>query len=116
MAAAARLPDRGQIWSVNLSPTVGREQQGERPVLVVTRAGTNASGLVLICPISQGANQARYAGFAVSLMGTGTQTQGVVMCNQPRTVDLLGRGARLLEAVPLYVVDDVLDRVAALLE
>ena len=52
------------------------------------------------CPISQGALQTRVAGFAASLMGAGTLTQGVVMCNQPRTVDLVARRAMKVESVP----------------
>ena len=111
-----RTPERGEIWSVNLDPTTGKEERGMRPVLVVTRAALNVSGLSLICPISQGASQSRYAGFAASLMGSGSATQGVVMCNQPRTVDLLARRAKRIETVPDYVIDDVLARIAVLLE
>ena len=49
-------------------------------------------------------------------MGSGTATQGVVMCNQPRTIDLVARRAKKVEAVPDYVIEDVLGRIAALLE
>lgn len=109
-------PERGDIWHVNLDPISGKEQRGTRPVLVVTRAALNASGLTVICPISQGALQSRFAGFAASLMGTGTLTQGVVMCNQPRTVDLVARRAKKVEAVPQHVIDDVLARMAVLID
>jgi len=111
-----RIPVRGEIWHVNLNPTAGKEQQGARPVLIVSDKEFNRAGLVLICPITQGGNQARYAGFAVSLMNTGTETQGVVMCNQPRTIDTLARSAKFIEGVPEYVMDDVLARVQTLLE
>ena len=111
-----RIPTRGEIWHANLNPTAGKEQQGVRPVFVVSDKEFNRAGLVLICPISQGANQSLYAGFAVSLMNTGTETQGVVMCNQPRTIDYIARGARFVEDVPDYVMDDVLARVQTLLE
>ena len=109
-------PERGDIWHVNLDPVSGKEQRSMRPVLVVTRAALNASGLTVICPISQGALQSRFAGFAASLMGTGTVTQGVVMCNQPRTVDLVARRAKKVEAVPRHVIDDVLARMAVLID
>lgn len=109
-------PERGDIWQVNLDPISGKEQRGTRPVLVVTRAALNASGLTVICPISQGALQSRFAGFAASLMGTGTVTQGVVMCNQPRTVNLVARRARRVETVPQHVIDDVLARMAVLID
>ena len=111
-----RIPSRGEIWHVNLNPTMGKEQQGARPVLIVSDKDFNRAGLVLICPITQGGNHARYAGFAVPLMNTGTQTQGVVMCNQSRTIDYMARGAKFIEDVPDYVIDDVMARFQTLLE
>jgi len=111
-----RIPGRGEIWHVNLNPVAGKEQQGFRPVLVVSDKDFNRSGLVLICPVTQGGNQARFAGFAVSLMNTGTETQGVVMCNQPRTIDYAARAARFVEDVPDHVIDEVVARLQALVE
>ena len=111
-----RIPSRGEIWHANLNPTAGKEQQCARPVLIVSAKEFNRAGLVLVCAITQGGNQARYAGFAVPLMNTGTETQGVVMCNQPRTIDYMARGAKFVEDVPEYVMEDVLARVQTLLE
>jgi mRNA interferase ChpB len=111
-----RIPGRGEIWHVNLNPVAGKEQRGLRPVLVVSDKEFNRSGLMLICPVTQGGSQARFAGFAVSLMNTGTETQGVVMCNQPRTIDYAARAARFVEDVPDDVIDDVLARLQTLLE
>jgi mRNA interferase ChpB len=110
-----RIPGRGEIWHINLNPVAGKEQQGLRPVLVVSDKEFNRSGLVLICPVT-GGKQARFAGFAVSLMNTGTETQGVVMCNQPRTIDYAARAARFVENLPDHVVDEVLARLQALVE
>lgn len=109
--------NRGDIVRVNLNPTEGREQQGDfRPALVLTPAAYNATGLAVIAPITQGGDFARYAGFAVTLSGSGTETQGVVLCNQIRTVDLEARAAKRVEAVPEVVMDEVLARVQALFE
>jgi mRNA interferase ChpB len=99
-----RIPGRGEIWHVNLNPVAGKEQRGLRSVLVVSDKEFNRSGLMLICPVTQGGSQARFAGFAVSLMNTGTETQGVVMCNQPRTIDYAACAARFVEDVPDYVI------------
>lgn len=108
---------RGDIVRVNLDPTVGREQQGAgRPALVLTPAAFNASGLAVIVPISQGGDFARHAGFAVTLSGAGTQTQGVMLCNQIRTVDLEARSAKHVETVPDVVVLDALARVQTLFD
>lgn len=111
-----RIPARGEIWHIDLNPVAGREQQGERPVLVVSDKEFNRAGLMLVCPITQGGNQSRFAGFAVPLMNSGTRTQGVAMCHQPRAVDYVARGAKFVEQVPAYVTDDVLARLQAILE
>ncbi|WP_409260681.1 type II toxin-antitoxin system ChpB family toxin [Pseudomonas putida] len=108
---------RGDIVRVNLDPTVGREQQGAgRPALVLTPAAFNSSGLAVIVPISQGGDFARHAGFAVTLSGAGTLTQGVMLCNQIRTVDLDARGAKRVESAPEVVILDALARVQTLFE
>ena len=105
-----RIPSRGEIWFANLNPTAGREQQASRPVLVVSEKEFNRLGLCIVCPVTQGGQQSRYAGFAVTLMGTGTETQGVVMCNQPRTIDMAARGGRFVEAVGSDFLEEVLAR------
>ena len=107
---------RGDIWLVNLNPTAGREQQGLRPVLVVSDAAFNRLGLTVVCPITQGGQQSRFAGFAVTLMGSGTETQGVVMCNQPRTIDMQARQGRFIERVPPSLLNEVMARLQAVFE
>ena len=109
--------DRGDIVSIRLNPTAGQELQGERrPCLVLTTAAYNAGGLAMVAPITQGGNSSRFAGFTVPMMVTGTETQGVVLCNQVRTIDLAARGATRIERAPPDLVDEVLGKVTALLE
>lgn len=108
--------DRGDIFHVGLDPTKGKEQQGSRYVLVVTVREYNRSGPPLVCPITQGGTYARHHGFAVSLSGAGTNAQGVVLCNQSRTVDINARGGRFVEKVPDYIVDEVLAKLQTLLD
>jgi len=109
--------ERGDIYLVSLDPTAGHEQQGKRPVLVISPGKFNRlTGVPVVLPITTGGNFARTAGFAVSLMGAGTRTIGVVRCDQPRAVDLRARGARRLEAVPEPIVDEVLSKVGPLFE
>ncbi len=109
-------PERGDILRINLNPVAGHEQEGERPVLVLSPFEFNRLGLILACPISQGAQFARERGFAVPLSGGGTQTQGVILCHQARTVDYKARRARFMESAPEHIVNDALARVATLLE
>ena len=107
--------DRGDIFHVGLDPTKGKEQQGARYVLIVTVREFNRSGTPLVCPITQGGNFTRNQGFAVSLSGAGTNAQGVVLCNQLRTLDLAARGGRFVEKAPDFIVDEVLAKLQTLL-
>lgn len=103
---------RGDIFLVNLNPTSGREQQGARPVLVVSPEAYNRlTRTAIVLPITGGGGFAWDNGFSVSLMGTGTATTGVIRCDQIRTIDLQTRKAVHKEKVP----DDVMDEVLAIL-
>jgi mRNA-degrading endonuclease toxin of MazEF toxin-antitoxin module len=104
---------RGEIWLVSLDPVQGHEQQGTRPVLIVSPDRFNAMTRVpIVVPVTSGGSFARSAGFAVSLMNAGTRTTGVMRCDQPRPIDLVARNARILERVPASVMDEVLARMA----
>ena len=107
--------ERGDIYAVGLDPTRGHEQQGHRPVLVVT-AFDRVTRVPVVLPITSGGAFARTAGFAVPLAGTGLRTTGVVRCDQPRALDLKARGARRVERVPDAVLDDVPARLVAIFE
>jgi mRNA interferase ChpB len=109
--------ERGDVVRVCLNPTVGHETQGDfRPALVLTSAEMNALGTAIIAPITQGGDFARYAGFAVSLTSTGMETQGVVLVNMIRAVDLNSRSAKVIERVPQVILDDALARLQAIFE
>ena len=106
---------RGDIYLVSLDPTLGHEQQGTRPVLVVSPDRFNTLTRVPIAvPITSGGAFARNAGFTVSLAEAGTRTTGVARCDQPRPLDLAARNGRKLERVPQHILDDVLAKLATL--
>ena len=109
--------ERGDIYLVSLDPTSGHEQQGTRPVLVVSASAFNRlTKTPVVLPITSGGNFARTAGFTVSLTGAGTNTTGVVRCDQPRALDLGSRNARRLESVPAEIVDEVLAKLTPIFE
>ncbi len=109
--------ERGEIRLVSLDPTAGHEQQGTRPVLIVSPAAFNrVTGTPVVLPVTTGGSFARRRGFAVSLENAGTRTTGVIRCDQPRALDLAARKERPLESVPEPIVEDVLARLAAIRE
>ena len=50
-----RVPLRGEVWQVELRPSRGREQDGQRPALIVSHDKFNRSAaeLVIVIPITR---------------------------------------------------------------
>ena len=106
---------RGEIYLVSLNPTLGHEQQGSRPVDIVSPDAFNqATRLPVVCPITSGGNFARRRGFAVPL--SGIETTGVIRCDQPRVLDLAARNARLIDVLPEPILEEVLARLMTIFE
>ena len=106
---------RGDIYMVSLNPALGREQQGHRPVLIVSPAEFNAATkLPVVLPITNGGDFARRIGFAVQI--TGIKTTGLIRCDQPRVLDIAERGGRKVDTLPDGLMDDVLAKLATLFE
>lgn len=113
---ALYVPKRGDIIHLDFDPSAGREQQGRRPALVLSPEPFNRLGMALACPVTRGGAFARGRAWTVPLAAAGLQTDGVVLCNQVRTVDLKARRAEFIEAAPVGLVDEVLARVATLID
>ena len=101
---------------LDFDPAAGHEQQGTRPALVLSPDGFNRMGMALVCPITRGGAFARGRAWTVPLMGATLVTDGVVLCNQVRTVDWEARRTQFVEAAPAEIVGEVLARVATLIE
>lgn len=109
--------ERGDIYLVSLDPTSGHEQQGTRPVLILSPGAFNRlTKTPVVLPITSGGNFARVAGFTVSLVGAGTNTTGVIRCDRPRALDIGSRNGQKLESVPSAIVDEVLAKMATILQ
>lgn len=112
----AYVPDRGDIVHLQFDPASGQEMKGPHFGLVVSPKLFNSRGLAMICPISQGAAEtARTHGTIVTLMGTGTETQGAVHCHQLKALDWRIRKAKLKEKVPQEINDEVAARLESIL-
>jgi mRNA interferase ChpB len=106
---------RGDIYMVSLNPTQGREQQGHRPVLIVSPTEFNAATkLPVVLPITNGGDFARRIGFSVEIRGI--KTTGLIRCDQPRVLDIAERGGRKVDTLPEVLLDEVLAKVATLFE
>ena len=81
---------RGDIYFVNLNPVVGREQAGQRPVLVLSVNDINAQPLVVTVVVgTKGENIARDypVNVRVPSAQTGLAVETVFLCFQIRSLD-----------------------------
>jgi len=82
---------RGEIWLVNLDPTVGSEIQKSRPCVVVSPAELNDTlRTVIVAPMT---SKGFAAPFRVPVTHAGTK--GQVLLDQLRTVDKARMSKRL---------------------
>jgi mRNA interferase ChpB len=106
---------RGDIYLVSLDPAAGHEQQGRRPVLIISPTEFNdATKLPIVLPITSGGEFGRRIGFAVPI--SGIRTTGIIRCDQPRVLDLRARSGRKVDSLPLEILEDVLARVVLLFQ
>ena len=86
---------QGDIIKINLNPTIGHEQSGYRPVLVINNASySRASNMTIVCPIT---NTDRKNVMHVRLVET--ITTGFVMCDRIRAIDIRAREYSIVEAI-----------------
>ncbi len=90
MSALHRLEAGDLIWS-DFDPTVGREQSGRRPALVVSDGiFTEATGLAIVCPITT-----RVRPFPSSVvLPDGLPLAGEILLSHIRSIDVLARPVR----------------------
>ena len=106
-----RIPKRGDILKLQLSPSSGSQQTGFRPVIVISPEAYNqTSGLILICPIT---SKVKGWSFEVKLPSN-MQTYGVILCDQLRIVDPLARKASFVESVSEELIAEIAAKIKPL--
>ena len=106
------VPARGDFIRIVLDPRTGREQSGERPVLVLSPQPFNAvTGYAFVAPVTC---TIRGWPFEIVLPEPGRVT-GAVLADQIKSIDFIARHARFLAHTPHGVVDAVLERLSDIL-
>jgi mRNA interferase MazF len=104
--------DAGDIVWTDFDPTLGREQAGRRPALVVSpQAFQAASGFAFVCPIT---SKVRPFGTSV-VLPSGLAVGGEVLTSHMRSIDTLARPIKVAGQVPDNVLADVRAKLAALI-
>ena len=105
------IPERGDVVWITMDPTVGHEQSGRRPALVLSPAAYNGKvGLAILCPLT---SQVKGYPFEVQVP-EGLPVEGVVLADQAKSLDWRARGADLLCALPQASITAVLQRLETL--
>lgn len=109
------IPKRGEIWTVNLNPTAGHEQQSQRPCLVLSETAFNQIGLFVVAPIT-GGSPGPYGGFSTKIEPEmGMKTYGSVLAHQARSIDYKARGAVFVEKADPDLLSEVLAKYKVIL-
>jgi mRNA interferase MazF len=104
-------PNRGDIVWITMNPTVGHEQSGRRPALVLSPGAYNGKvGLAILCPIT---SQAKGYPFEVPIP-EGLAVAGVVLSDQAKSLDWRSRGAEFACTMPEEGTTAVLQRLGRL--
>lgn len=107
------LPDAGDLIWTDFAPTVGREQSGRRPALVVSgRLLTEMSGLAIVCPITT-----RVRNYPTSVvLPLGLVIAGEILVSHVRSIDTLARPVMYAGGtVPRWVADEVRAKLDAMI-
>ena len=99
---------RGDIYYADLSPVIGSEQGGVRPVLIVQNdIGNKYSPTVIAAAITSQINKAKLpTHIEISAQEYGLQKDSVILLEQIRTIDK----KRLREKIG-HLDDELMDRV-----
>ena len=105
--------EQGDIVLLNFDPTLGHEQAGSRPALVVSKTIYNQNtGFIVVCPIT---SKLKSFPMWVSL-DEQTTTKGFVICEHIKTIDTIARNPIFIEHINENVLDKVLAIVNSVIE
>jgi mRNA interferase MazF len=106
------IPDRGDVILISFDPTLGHEQAGFRPAVVLSPEYYNkASGLCLVCPIT---TSIKGYPFEVTLEGT-KKTSGVALADQVRSIDWQARKIKIVDRISTTSLATILAKFKPLL-
>jgi len=107
-------PKQGDIVWIDFNPQSGHEQKGRRPALIVWNDEMlrRIPGMSQVCAISHTDN-----GYPlhIKLDSESTNTDGYILCEQNRVLDLNARNVEYKDHVSIDVLDKVLEILYAMI-
>ncbi len=103
MVKSIYIPEQGDIVYFNFSPSVGREQKGVRPAIVVSRSIFNkSSGLAVVCPITS-----KRKAYPFEVLVEADQIHGFALIDQARAIDYNAREFKFIARASLSLVEEI---------
>lgn len=105
---------QGDIIWLDFDPQAGHEESKRRPALIVSgdSALTLIKGLAVVCPVTSHSHR-----FPTHVaLDERTATQGLILCEQCKSLDLNARDAKYIETAPDDIVQEAVDIVHSLLD
>lgn len=107
----AYVPDRGDVIWVTFSETLGHEQSGRRPALVLSSIKFNSrNNLCVVCPIT---TKVKNYSFEVAI--NTEKISGVVLSDQVLTISYFERKVRKITSVETKFTNEVTERIKILI-
>ncbi|UQS82822.1 type II toxin-antitoxin system PemK/MazF family toxin [Bombilactobacillus folatiphilus] len=101
-------PHQGDIVKVHFDPSLGHEQKGYRPALIISQDIMSlTSPFIWIVPISHG----NYDHPLHIKLDKGTITDGTIFVEQLKSIDFLKRKVIYIEKVPNNILMEVLNNI-----
>lgn len=99
-------PQQGDIILLDFDPQIGHEQKGRRPAFVASNSAFHElTNLAIVCPITS-----TDRGFPLHVpLDKRTKTNGAIMCEQAKSLDLAARNAAFVEHSPWDITAEVVD-------
>ncbi len=103
---------RGDIVLLDLNPTLGHEQKGRRPAVVLSHDLHNQkTGMAIICPVT---SYIKNYPFEVEI--DTKEVKGAVLANQVRTIDISARNVKVVGQVSLEIILEILRKFKLVIE
>ena len=104
--------ERGELYMVDLSPTVGSEQGGYRPAIILQNDVGNAhSPTTLICPLTTQTKRLGVTQVVLLPDECGIAQRSTALCEQIRVIDKSRLGRRIGSKVPAYKLRELEEKI-----
>jgi len=99
---------QGDIIKVDLNPTLGHEQSGYRPCVVVSNETFNKfTNLLLVVPITN-----TQSDFPLHIpLDKRTATTGTILCQHIKSIDKTARSIKVVESLPSDLIERVINMI-----